>query len=127
MDNTTEQTNLDKGIGTKEAVSLQPAKVKIENVQIEEVGDKKNEILKCSVKHPDKEELIKISEVRYEKNKELKTTALWVNLDDDEEIVKGSALATLLGNQSCKTPRELIGKEIDTVLDDKSFLAFKAY
>ena len=127
MENTTEQTSLETGIGTKEPVSLQPAKVKIENVNIEVVGDKKNEILKCAVKHPDKDELIKISEVKYEKNSELRTSALWVNKDDDGLIYKGSALATLLEFTGAKTPKDLEGKELDTVLDDRSFLAFKAY
>ena len=126
-ENTTEKSNLDKGIGTQEKQSLKPIKLKITNVEIKEVGDKKSEILKCLVKHPDKEEPIEISQVKYENNKELKITALWMNLDDDGEIQKGSAVATLLETAGAKTPKELIGKELDTVLDEKNFLAFKAY
>ncbi len=112
MENEIEQTNLDKGIGTQEMQSLKPIKLKIKNVEIKEVGDKKNEILKCLVKHPDKEEDIEISQAKYEKNKELKVTALWVNLDEAGEIQKGSALATLLETAGVKTSRELIGKRL---------------
>ena len=122
------QTDLEIGIGTKESISLQPATVKIENAEIEKVGDKGNEILKCSVKHPEKEELIKISEAKYEnKDGKLVISALWVNKDDDGLLRKGSTLAVFLNSQGAKTPKELIGKEVETLLDEKGYLAFKAY
>jgi len=122
------QTNLEIGIGTKESISLKPTTVKIEDAQIEKVGDKGNEILKCTVKHPDKEETIKVSEVKYEsKDKKLSVSALWVNKDDDGLIRKGSALATFLNFVGVKNPKELIGKEVSTVLDEKGYLAFKSY
>ncbi len=127
MENT-EQTSLETGIGTKEAEVLKPAKVKIEDVVIEKVGEKDSEVLKCTVKHPDKDETIKLSSVKYEaKDSKLKTSALWVNLDEADLIRKGSALALFLASQDVKMPKDLIGKEVDTVLDDNNFLAFKIY
>ena len=62
---TTEQTSLDIGIGTEEATTLKPATVTIKRAEIVKVGEKGNEILYTYVKHPDKEEEIRISEVKY--------------------------------------------------------------
>ena len=122
------QTDLEIGIGTKESISLQPKNVKIEDAQIELVGEKGNEIVRCTVKHPDKEETIKVSEVKYEnKDKKLVISALWVNKDEDGLIKKGSTLAVFLNSLNAKTIKELIGKDAATVLDDKGYLAFKAY
>lgn len=126
MDDTT-QTDLDIGIGTKEPESLQPATVKIEKVEITTVGADNNEILYCHVKYPDRDDLVRISEVKQEKNGKLNFAALWISKDDDGLLAKGSALALFLASQNVKTPKELEGKEVETILDDKNYLAFKAY
>lgn len=113
--------------GTKEATTLKPAKVKIVKVEVEEVGEKKNSKLVCSVKHPDKEDEIKISSVKYELKGKLDTVGLWINLDEDKKIRKGSALAVLMSFLEIKKPMELINKEVNTVEDEKGYLCFKAY
>ena len=113
--------------GTKETTNLKPAIVKIVNVSIRDVGEKGNKKISCSVKHPDKEETIEISEVKFEKNKKLQEVGLWVNLDEDGKIRKGSALAVLLSFLEVQTPEELKDKEVKTVEDERGFLCFKAY
>ena len=113
--------------GTKEAIALKPKPVKIEKVDIQEVGEKGNKKLVCSVRHPDKEETIQISSVKFESKGKLQTTGLWVNLDDEDKIRKGSALAVLINFLNVKVPSELIGKEIATSEDEKGYLTFKAY
>jgi len=121
------QENLKIGIGTKEVEALKPATVKIVKVRIEEVGDKKNKKVVCSVKHPDREEPIDISTVKYERNDKIQTVGLWLNLDEDNLIRKGSALAVLLTFLKAETIEQLEDKEITTIQDDKGYLCFKAY
>lgn len=121
------QEILGKGIGSKEATALKPKKVKIVGVRIAEVGEKKNKKLVIIVKHPDKTENIEISSVKYEVKGSLKTSGLWINLDEDELLRKGSALALLLEFLGVSAPIELTGKEINTAEDDKGYLMLKAY
>jgi len=122
------QNELEKEIGTiePELQTLAPKKVKIVSSEIIEVGEKKNRKVVCLVKHPDKEEQIKISAVSYIKNKKVTETGLWFNLDKDDNIQKGSALATFLSFVGAKKITELAEKEVDTELEG-NFLSFKAY
>lgn len=122
------QAELEKEIGTiePEMQTLKPEKVKIVEVKIVEVGDKKNKKVNCLIKHPDREEPVTISSVSYLRDKAVKTTGLWYNLDKEENIQKGSALAIFLEKTSSKNLKELQGKEADTELDG-NYLCFKAY
>ena len=123
-----EQTELNKEIGTTESEKkevLKPTKVKIVNVSLRDTA--KGKILSCESKHPDKEEMIKISSVSYLKDKQVVTNGLWYTLDKEEKIQKGSALSNFLINLGAKTPKELEGMEVDTELDEKEWLCFKAY
>ena len=115
------------GIGKKEATSLQPAKVEVMEVNVEEVGAKGSKKLICLCKHPNKDELIKLSSVKYEKKGKLTVVGLWFNKDEDGLITKGSALAVFLEYTNCKSPSELIKKALETTLDDNGYLCFKAY
>ncbi len=121
------QNILDMKVGTKESTVVKPAIVKIVKVGIEVVGAKSSEKVVCEVKHPDKEEPIKISSVKYETKGTLKVSGLWLNLDEDKKIRKGSALAVLMATLGCETPRDLVGREINTVEDETGYLVFKAY
>ena len=121
------QQDLDIGVGSKEMETLKPATVKIENTRIETVGEKGNKKVVCAVKHPDKEDTIKISSVKYEKNNKIVTTGLWFDKDSDGLIKKGSALAVLMNFVKANTLKELNGKELVTSQDDKGYLCFKAY
>jgi len=124
---TEEQNELEIGIGTKEATTLKPAKVKIASVSIEAVGEKGNKKVVCEVKHPDKEELIKISAVAYRKANAIENSGTWLNQDEDKLIRKGSALAVFLEVVGVNSIKELEGKDADTELDAKGYLCFKAY
>lgn len=122
------QEELEKEIGTiePEIQSLKPAKVKIVKAEIVEVGKSKNKKVNCLAKHPDKEENIKISSVSYLREKNVVTRGLWYNLDKDENIQKGSALAIFLEAVGSKNLKNLEGKEVDTDLEG-NYLCFKAY
>ena len=123
-----EQTNLNTPIGTKESerTLLKPAKLKIVNVEIIYVEKAKSEKAVFEVKHPDKDETIKISTVNFLDGKEVKTSGTWVSKDEDGNLQKGSALTILMKSIEANTLKECIGKEVDSELEG-NYLCFKAY
>lgn len=121
------QDELKIGIGNKEALTLKPAVLEILKVSIGEFGDKKARKVICEVKHPDAQENIGISGVKYENKGKLEVSGLWINKDDTGLIRKGSALAVFLNSVGAKTIEELIGMKIQTIQDEKGYLVFKAY
>lgn len=118
---------MNKEIGTKETIQLQPGMVKILDVEIQDVGDKGHKKFVCKTKHPSKDEPILISSAKVEIQDKLKTIGLWVNLDEDKNIRKDSAMAMLLKYLGCKKPVELINRELMSIEDEKGYLTFKAY
>jgi len=125
----TEVNELETPVGTKESSSLKPEKVKVVSVNIAEVGEKENKKVVLTVKHPDKDEVISISAAKYEntKNQKLEVSGLWYNKDEDDQIRKGSALAIFMEFAEVKVLKELEGKDLSTLLDEKGYLCFKAY
>jgi hypothetical protein len=125
------------GIGTKETIKLQPADVTVLGVTIKEITSKEDKtkvvgrkvVLLC--KHPKKEEPIEISEIEYVKDtgktKNIKTTTLWVNLDEDQKLQKDSAPVVLLNFAGCPVLKDLTGKTLPTTLDAAGYLCIKAY
>lgn len=88
-----------------------------------EVGKK----LTLIVKHPDREEPVKISSMIFVTGKTIKTSTMWINLDSKGDIQKGSHIAMLLEKYQVKTVNELEGKTLQTELDENKFLAIKVY
>lgn len=121
------QDELKIGIGNEEAITLKPVIVKVLSVEVKPFGKKNSKKVVCEVKHPDAEQPIHISSVKYELKKNLETSGLWVNLDSKKLIQKGSALAVFLNSIGAKSIEEINGKEIQTAQDDKGYLCFKAY
>ena len=126
-----EQNELQTGIGTEEAATLKPTKVKVESVDVIEIENKvkkgKSKKVVCSVRHPDATEAIKISGVKYEDKGKLVTAGLWINKDSQDKIRKGSALAVLMQSIGATVVSDIKDKDIDTVADEKGYLVFKAY
>ena len=121
------QSELQIEIGTEEAISLKPANVKIVDVEIQEVGEKKSKKVVCTCKHPDAQDPIKISAVKYENKGKLEVSGLWNNKDSKNLIRKGCALAVLMTQLNSKTIEGLKDKEVMTCQDEKGYLCFKAY
>lgn len=93
-------------------------------------GEKmKTPLLQVMVKHPDKDELILLSKVKQFDGEKAFVTSFWVQLDDDGNFYKGSAVDIVLNKLGCKTLEETIGKEMDTVEESKTspYLCLKAY
>lgn len=123
-----EQGILTTEVGTKETErqTLKPARVKIVNVKIEHIEKAKSDKAVFEVLHPDREIGINISSLSYIDGNEIVTGGTWVNLDEDDKLQKGSALATLMKTLEAKTIQEIVGREIDTVMYGK-YLCFKCY
>ena len=133
-----EQTNLEEiGIGDKETTQLEAKKVKIVKVEIKTVGEKGSKKVNCECQHPDKTDgNISISSAKVERKGNLEISGLWFNTDETEEerkqgkignIRKGSVLALFLTFMKSNNVKELENKEVETVLDQSGYLAFKAY
>jgi hypothetical protein len=122
------------GIGTKETNSaLKPAKVKILGVKIQtktkEEKEMKSPLVHILVKHPDREEPLELSKIKFIKADKIVVTSLWANLDSEGLISKSSAIAELLRFMKVNTIEELAGKEIEAVEQSKEdlYLCLKAY
>ena len=124
------QAELEIGLGTiePENKTLEPKPVSIVSVQIEAVSTKSGQTKKAvfEVKHPDKEETIKISKIAYLLDGKVQTVGTWLNLDAEQKIQKGSGLYRLLSKIQANTLQESLGKSVDTV-EDNSYLIFKVY
>jgi hypothetical protein len=131
------QDILNLEIGTKESVSLKPAKVKIVSVNIKTKAkskdgketEMKNPLVEVMCKHPSKDELVVFTEIKHLRNDKMCLEGLWVNKDEDGNIKKNSALAVLLNFLNAKNLADIYNKEIDTIEKSKedSYLCLKAY
>lgn len=123
-----------KGIGTKEQKSLEAKPVVVVGKLIEPIiGKTKNigkEIGKKLVlicKHPDRTEPINLSSVVVISGKNIRNMPLWVNLDEDGYLQKGSAISLLLQKYGANSIAELDGKVLQTEMDENKFLTVKGY
>lgn len=123
-----EQEILELKIGTEEPerVSLKPAKVKIVKVTTEKIEKAKATKVIFEVKHPDKEETIKISRAAHLQDREIITSGTWLSLDKQGNIQKNSTLALFLNKLNVTSLKEAEGKEVETELEGK-YLSFRAY
>lgn len=125
-----------KGIGNKEKTALKPKPVVIQGVVPESIMGKKgskNEgkevgkklVLIC--KHPDSIDPIKISEMKFIKGSTVTTSTVWINVDEDGLIQKGSHVANLLEFYKVDTVNNLVGKAVNTELDQNNYLCVRVY
>lgn len=126
---------INKEIGTKEPVkkTLEPKKVIITAVKIKKKTtdgkDMKVPLVEFMCKHPDKEEIIYLSKVKYQLEDKIVTAGTWAVVDEDNNLQKGSAVTRILEVLGVKSLAEAYNKEIETVTESKesSFLCLKAY
>jgi hypothetical protein len=113
------------GIG-KEFPPLSAKKVKIEGIEEKEVKEFGLKLI-LKVKHPDVENHLEVSRVKYQLGDKLNESGLWLTKDKEGNIPFNSAVAHLLRFCECKIINGLLGKEIDTIVGEKGFLIIKAY
>ena len=113
--------------------TVSPAVVKIASVLLKtkDKNDKEmtTPLVQFMVKHPDKDELITISKVKYIDGDKAVAKGFWVQTDDDDNFYKGSAIDLILKKLGVETLEETYGKDIDTIEEskDSSYLCLKAY
>lgn len=135
-----DDSRLDKKVGDIEPEKLAAVRVKVISVEIktqrkkqlsdrpgEQTGSIVGDIVNLTCKHPDKEENLVISKVKYEKDGKLKEAGLWYNEDKEGDIQKGSALSTFLSHYACANLKAIEGQEINTAVNDQGYLVAKAY
>ena len=126
-----EQKDLMKiGIGNKDSTNLKDAVCKVLSVEIQLVGEgsKANHKVVFELKHPNKEESIRVSSIKHEsKQGKLVCVGAWYSLDEDKLINKNSALASCLRKYNSNNVEEMINKDVETVLGEDGYLVIKAY
>ena len=117
-------------IGTKERPKLEAKDCKVLGVEMKE-GVKNNRTwqkLVLHVKHPDRDEKLRMSDAKVEvAESKLEIKALFINLDDEKKIEKGSAIAALLQHYGAESINALVGKTVKTAQDPKGYLCVRAY
>ena len=133
MENANELLNRKVGNNEIPKNTVEPKPVKIVSVVVK---DKKNdgEPMKVPkvdfmVKHPDKEELIRIDKVKVLQGDKVVTKTCWVQTDEEGNFYKGSSIEAVLEKLGVKTLAETYSKDIDTVVesDSSKYLCIKAY
>lgn len=109
-------------VEAKRVIVLSYESKPVSNSEGKDIGNK----LVLKVKHPDVPEM-EISKVKYEKNKKLTESGLWISKDKDGKLPFLSALAHLLRHYHCSNIGELKNKEIDTTADLNGYIIAKAY
>lgn len=109
---------------------VEPKTVRVESYEIRSVpmDDKIYKKLCLVVKHPDMKDTIEVSQVKWlNKDDKLKVSGLWIKRDKDNKLPYQSAVATMLRFFNVSVIKEIEGKELPTVLDERGYLAVKAY
>lgn len=107
--------------------------VLISNVVIQTHNKEKkkmdNQLVQIHCKHPDQNDLIKLTQIQRIRGKDVINTALFVNVDDDRKFMKDSGIATLLSFNNVSTLKELEGLTMDTVKESETskYMALKCY
>lgn len=121
------ETLMNLEVGTKEKQKLEAEDVEIVLAKVETIGEKGHNKVVCQCRHPKREDLIALSGVRFIEGDAVKELGLWVNLDEDKKILKGSALALLLEKSNSSNIEELKGKKLPTEQGKTGYLCFKLY
>lgn len=127
---------LDKTIGTKEQPRLSAGSVIVKLVEVTEkqptdIKKKKFKIVEVTILHPEKEEPVKLSNIKIKKvqgnNETITKDGIWYREDAEGNLDKNCNAAQLLRFYNKTTLKALEGSSITTELDNTGYLAIKAY
>ena len=124
---------LDLPIGTKEQAKLTAGSVIVKSVIVEtrEKGSKKFKLVSLNVLHPDREELVKLTNMMIMKvqgnNRTIAKDGIWFRTDEDGNLDKNCNAALLLKIYNKLTLKQLENTSINTELDPQGYLCVKAY
>ena len=87
--------------------------------------------MKVSVLHPDREELVNISNIKIKKvdgnNETITKDGIWYREDEDGNIDKRCNAAQLLRHYNVSSLGKLVNTTVNTELDSAGYLCIKAY
>lgn len=88
-----------------------------------------NPLAELYCKHPESEELIKLSKISFLRDKKVTLGSLFSQTDTEHKLMKDSVIARLLNFANVTTLNELVGKEFATETESESsrYLVIKAY
>lgn len=124
---------LDKPIGTKEAPKLTAGSVVVKAVTVltKGEGNKKFKITEFEIMHPDREEPVKISNLKIKKvqgnNETITKDGIWYREDSDGNLDKNCNSAKLMSFYNKTSLRQFENSTITTELDANGYLTIKAY
>jgi len=123
---------LEKPIGTAEQPRLTAGSVVIKQVTIGPPKEgSKAKIVTLHCQHPDKEELVKFTNMKVKKvqgnNETISKDGIWYREDKDGNLDKRCNAAELLRFYQKKTLKELENSTVITELDASGYLAVKVY
>ena len=125
---------LDKPIGTKEKPRLTAGSVVVARIEIKEMPTKKGgkvKIVNFHCKHPDRQELVEISNLKMKKvqgnNETITKDGIWYREDEDGSIDKGCNAALVMRYYNKTMLRQFEGSAVNTELDAGGYLTIKVY
>ena len=127
---------LEKSIGTKEQPKLSPGSVIVKSIEVVErqpadIKKKKFKIVEVSILHPEKDEIIKLSNLKIKRvqgnNETITKDGIWYREDTDGNLDKNCNASQLLRFYNKTTLKSLIDSSIITELDSAGYLCIKAY
>ena len=113
---------------------IAPKTVVVEELEIRKVEFKDKEgkhkeshklVLKC--KHPEVDEVLEITSVKYEVGDKIKTSGLWIYKDNEGKLPFNSAVSKLVLFKGKRQLADLKGEQLETTTDDGGYLIVKAY
>lgn len=118
-------------VGQKqERKGLSPNKVVVVNINEQPANEHtKKPQLRLVCEHPESKQPIELNKVKFDRDGKLKAEGLWISLDAEGQLSYNSALAHLMRFYGIEKVKDLIGKQLDTVMISKEeqYLCFKAY
>ena len=125
---------LNAKVGEKEgSKALEPKPIVVASVTIQTENKDgetmENPLANIHCKHPDKEDLIKLTSIKWLNGEKMAVSALFITADDEGLFMKDSGIARLLKFVKTDTLSDLVGKTIDTVkqLETSRYLCLKCY
>jgi hypothetical protein len=125
---------LNSEVGENEgSQALEPGEVVIASIQMKTHNkqEKKmdNPLVEVHCKHPDREELIKLTQIKRISGEKMINVALFATVDKDGKLFKDSGIASLLSFVGVSKLKDLEGHKIEVVKESETskYLALKCY
>ena len=101
----------------------------VEVIAIEFPTEDSNKPMQIITKHPDRDETLNLTGVKYELDNKIKETGLWVKKDESEpnKLKFNNAVKALMDYYKITKLKDLIGKKLQTTQKENGYLVIKAY